>query len=580
MVSPALKRSSSVLQWAGLSGTRGAWADRLGVLRVALAVGAGYFVGGKIGLLFGLPDTNIAVLWPPSIVLVVGLLLTPRRIWWAVLGAGLVARLSLHGPLASPLPIVLLYYAANAGGALLTALLLQRFCDGVPRFDSFASTARFIVAAVLVAPAAVAFLLAAIFTHLRWVPDFGMAWQARFLTDALSMLALLPPALLLLTSGLTPLRRHPVRRYVEAAVLLVLSLGVTAILHWTEPSPSGNSLPSLFFAPVALLVWAGIRFGVVGVSVSLLLVAATSVWHASHGLGSFAGQPPADAVLGLQLFLVEVGLPIMLMAALIDERRGIARNLRESNERAHSLAGKLIRAQERERTLIARELHDEIGQALTIVKINLDTMRLTQDPTDRSPLLDEGVAIVEQAIEQVRDLSLLLRPAMLEHLGLEAALRWLVKTQAQRVGYHATFAADELPVAPSPDVQITCYRVLQEALTNIARHSRARNVSVALQVADGQLRLTVRDDGEGFDLATVRQRACEGSSMGLLSLEERASLAHGRLSIVSEPGQGTTLILSLPLNCSIPLSQVHPRPRRVSSEDRGVSCVPEAVGPA
>ena len=110
----------------------------------------------------------------------------------------------------------------------------------------------------------------------------------------------------------------------------------------------------------------------------------------------------------------QVGLPVMLMAALIDERRGIASNLRESNERAHSLAGKLIRAQERERTLIARELHDEIGQALTIVKINLDTMRLTEDATARSPLLDEGVAIVEQAIEQVRDLSLLLRPAMLD----------------------------------------------------------------------------------------------------------------------------------------------------------------------
>jgi signal transduction histidine kinase len=135
---------------------------------------------------------------------------------------------------------------------------------------------------------------------------------------------------------------------------------------------------------------------------------------------------------------------------------------------------------------------------------------------------------------------------MLEHLGLVAALRWLVKTQAQRVGYHASFTADELPDAPSPDVEITCYRVLQEALTNIARHARARHVSVALRVVDRALCLTIRDDGEGFEVAAMRRRASQGGSVGLLSLEERASLANGRLAIVSAPGRGTTLILSLP----------------------------------
>jgi two-component system sensor histidine kinase UhpB len=174
-----------------------------------------------------------------------------------------------------------------------------------------------------------------------------------------------------------------------------------------------------------------------------------------------------DAVLDLQLFLIEVGVLVMLVAALVDERQGIVSTLGERNEEARSLAGKLITAQERERTLIARELHDEIGQSLTVVKINLGTMRLTQDPAAQAQLVDEGVALVEQAIEQVRDLSQLLRPAILEHLGLEAALRWLVKTQAQRLGYQASFTAGELPAPPSPAVEITCYRVLQEALTNV-----------------------------------------------------------------------------------------------------------------
>jgi len=544
----ALNAGSLALQRAGTVGAlaaRGAHANRRGVLSVGLAVGAGYWIGGKIGLAFGLPDTNMAVLWPPSMVLVVGLLLTPRQTWWVVLGAGLVARLSLQGSLAAPLPIQFLYYAANAGGALLTTVLIQRFCRGLPRFNSFESTAGFILAAVVVAPAAAALGLAAIFARIGWAPDFGAAWQARFLTDALSMLALLPLALVLLTSDLTLLRQHPVRRYLEAGAL-VLSLGLVVVLPLRElPSPI-NSLPFYLCAPVVVLLWAGVRFGVVGVSVSLLLVAALALWSAGHGHGPFAGRAPVDAILELQLFLVEIGAPVMLLAALVDQRRAITTDLQESNEASHNLAQRLLTAQERERTLIARELHDEIGQALTIVKISLDTMRLTQDTTAQAPLLDEGVALVEQAIEQVRDLSLLLRPAMLEHLGLEPALRWLVKTQAQRVGYRASFTADKLPVAPAPDVQITCYRVLQEALTNIARHARARHVSVTLQVADGSLRLTVRDDGEGFDVAAMRRRARHGGSMGLLSLEERASLANGRLAIVSAPGQGTTLILSLP----------------------------------
>jgi signal transduction histidine kinase len=226
--------------------------------------------------------------------------------------------------------------------------------------------------------------------------------------------------------------------------------------------------------------------------------------------------------------------------------RGRTREVEARNAQVRALAGQLITAQERERALIARELHDEVGQALTIVKINLDTMRSMGDATSPSPLLDEGVALVERALDQVRDLSLLLRPSLLDHLGLEAALRWLVGSQAQRFGYRATFTSARLLPPPSADVAITCYRVAQEALTNVARHSRAQNVSVDLQVADGSLRLTIRDDGDGFDLAAMRLRANQGGSSGLLNLEERAGLANGHLSVTSVPGDGTTLILSLP----------------------------------
>jgi signal transduction histidine kinase len=527
----------------GLAVRSSAGATRRGVVLAALGAGIGYFVGARFGAAFGSPTSYFAVMWPANLILVVALLLMPRRTWSAILGAGLLGLLLAHVPLSAPPTVADLYFLANVAQALLTTVLLQRYCGGMPRFDDFWCTARFI-ALISVAPAVVSLALAVALVPTGWVSDTWQFCQARLLTDIFSALTLLPP-LLLLTTEPTKLWTFPMRRYFEAGCL-ALAIVVFGLLELGGLLPPLRGLSSLFYGPLALLLWAGIRFGVVGVSVSLLLLAASALWGTAYGLGPFAGQSPVDAVLDLQLFLIEVGVLVMLVAALVEERQGIVRTLGERNEEARNLAGKLITAQERERTRIARELHDEIGQSLTVVKINLGTMRLTQDATAQAQLVDEGVALVEQAIEQVRDLSQLLRPAILEHLGLEAALRWLVKTQSQRVRYQASFTADELRFPPSPVVKITCYRVLQEALTNVARHSRARSVSVNLRVANGLLRLRIRDDGEGFDLTAMRQCAQQGASIGLLSLDERARLANGRLVIISAVGQGTTLILTLP----------------------------------
>ncbi|HEX2516608.1 MAG TPA: sensor histidine kinase, partial [Chloroflexota bacterium] len=229
--------------------------------------------------------------------------------------------------------------------------------------------------------------------------------------------------------------------------------------------------------------------------------------------------------------------------------------LQERNAQVRRLAGQLLVAQEHERAQIARELHDEVGQALTTVKINLDTMRLLSGgPGAPAPpeLLAEGVALVDQALEQVRDLSLLLRPALLDHLGLVAALRSLLHGQAQRVGYQVSFGAGPLVPAPSAEQELVCYRVAQEALTNVARHARATHVTLEVGVHQDQLRLTVRDDGAGFDPAEMRRRAQAGGSLGLLSLEERAALGGGTLEIDSAPGRGTTLVLTMPVPSAVP----------------------------
>ena len=216
------------------------------------------------------------------------------------------------------------------------------------------------------------------------------------------------------------------------------------------------------------------------------------------------------------------------------------------NAQVRTLAGKLITAQEHERAHIARELHDEIGQALTIVKINLDTVRMASDTVSIRSMLDEGSTSVDQALEQVRDLSLLLRPSLLDHLGLEAALRWLVGSQAQRVGYRANLSVEKLQPPPSDDVALICYRVAQEALTNVARHASASNVWVDLRVIAGNLRLTIGDDGDGFDWPPCSSVRAKVEARDCSNLEERANLGHGDLTIASEPGHGTTLTLTVP----------------------------------
>jgi signal transduction histidine kinase len=216
--------------------------------------------------------------------------------------------------------------------------------------------------------------------------------------------------------------------------------------------------------------------------------------------------------------------------------------------RAQVLSQQLMAAQEAERRHLARELHDEVGQALTAIKINLQSTQTAQTVAAMTGRLDEGIAMVDQAIQQVRNLSLDLRPSLLDDLGLVAALRWYLDRQAQRVGYTAELIVDPPGIRASASLETACFRVVQEALTNIARHAQARNVRVELRRPRTELELLISDDGVGFDVAAARQRAARGASLGLLGMQERVLLSGGKIEFVSTPGQGTRIVARLPLS--------------------------------
>lgn len=231
----------------------------------------------------------------------------------------------------------------------------------------------------------------------------------------------------------------------------------------------------------------------------------------------------------------------------ITERQRAMDELEHANARLTKLSRQILEVQEAERREIARELHDEIGQTLTAIKINVQgVQRLVRDETGRKRL-EEVVDLAGQTLEQVRGMSLNLRPSQLDDLGLEAAVRWNASRQAAATGmklhFHSTLGNERLPGA----VETACFRVSQEALTNVVRHAAAGNVWVTLAVEAGKVELAVRDDGCGFDQTAKRQRAHGGASFGLVGMEERAKLTGGDLQIETIAGGGTMLRAWFPI---------------------------------
>ena len=225
--------------------------------------------------------------------------------------------------------------------------------------------------------------------------------------------------------------------------------------------------------------------------------------------------------------------------------------LSHAKTRLQALSNRMLEIQEEERRRIARELHDEIGQALTAVKIHLNTAK-RRVPEEAAFHLEESIRVTEMALARVRELSLDLRPPQLDDLGLVSALRWQVDRQLCKLGIAVNFKAQPDLPRLSPDLETTCFRVAQEAITNILRHASATEVEMGLASENDTLILTIVDDGQGFDPAAARQRALHGGSVGILGMEERVTQAGGTLTMESAPGQGARLSARFPLKLSPP----------------------------
>ncbi len=229
--------------------------------------------------------------------------------------------------------------------------------------------------------------------------------------------------------------------------------------------------------------------------------------------------------------------------ALDIQQDRLLEQVREGRERLRTLSQRLVEAQETERRALSIELHDEMGQSLTSLTILLDTLALPPEPALQTRVA-EASSIVRDLTDRVRQLSLDLRPGTLDDLGLLPALLWHIDRfhahTGIRVSMHQRLADRRFP----PAVETAAYRIVQEALTNIARHAQTDSADVSLFVDRDVLVVQIEDHGRGFDLA-----ARDGSrSIGLVGMRERALLAGGRLQIVSTPGDGTQILAELPID--------------------------------
>jgi signal transduction histidine kinase len=229
----------------------------------------------------------------------------------------------------------------------------------------------------------------------------------------------------------------------------------------------------------------------------------------------------------------------LLMEAELQQRYEEGMRARQELQ---ELSARLLSAQEEERRNISRELHDEVGQSLSalLMEAGNAAARVSPDSTEVRRHVESIKRLAEASVQVIRNMSLLLRPSMLDDLGLVPALEWQAREVSKRTGLRVQVTADE-NASELPDDHKTCiYRVVQEALHNCARHAQAHNVTVEVLQQPTQILLSVVDDGRGFDARRVR-------GLGLVGMEERVHHLGGALRVKSQPGSGTTIAVVLPL---------------------------------
>jgi two-component system sensor kinase FixL len=315
--------------------TRSALFDRH-LLITGLWVFAGYYLGCKVGFSLTFRPHPVSVLWPPNSVLVAALLLTQPRNWWVVLLAAFPAHLAAQLQSQVPPLMILCWFISNSCEAIIGAGLMRYLVGGPVRFTRLRNVGLFCLCVVFIGPFLSSFLDAAFVVWNRWGQDgYWELIRIRLSSNAVSALIMVPLIVTWATNGVQPVRAASRALYVEACALF---LGLLAVSYVVLYELRAGADLALLFLPLPFLLWAAVRFGALGASTAISIVSYLAIWSASHGHGPFSGETAEQSALSIEIFLIGVAIPLLFLAALIEERVTRENELRESESRFQIVA--------------------------------------------------------------------------------------------------------------------------------------------------------------------------------------------------------------------------------------------------
>src|SRR5262245_24410620 len=315
--------------------TRNAAFDRR-LLIIGLWVFAGYYLGCKVGFALTFKPHPVSVLWPPNSVLVAALLLTPPRNWWVVLSAALPAHLAAQLQGHVPPLMILCWFISNSCEAVIGAGLVRYLVGGPIRFTTLRNVGFFCLCVVFIGPFLSSFLDAAFVVWNHWGQDgYWELIRIRLSSNAVSALIIVPLIVTWVTDGIQALRTASRSRYLEACALFLGLLAVSYVVLYELRSSADLALLVL---PLPFLLWAAIRFGALGASTSISIVSFLAIWSASYGHGPFSGGTVEQNALSIEIFLIGLAIPLLFLAAVIEERVAGENDLRESESRFQIVA--------------------------------------------------------------------------------------------------------------------------------------------------------------------------------------------------------------------------------------------------
>ena len=301
-----------------------------------LLVLAGYYAGGIVGIQLGFPPSGVAAIWPSTAILLAGLLLAPPRYWWMYLLGVVPAHLHVVASFQIPevpLVVTLCQVGSNILHAVLAAFALRSVIGAPPRLGSLRNMGAFILLAGVVATAVACLVAVWLFLLTGWATDFWLVWRQRVLANVFAIVTIPPVIVLAFTGQLVGAQNASWRSHLELALITVGVLVVGIPVFGLEfPGPS--NVPALLLAPLPFLMWAAVRLGVGGTGLTLLIVAGIALANAYAGRGPFINQAPDVNVFSLQIFLTAISIPLMLLAAIVEERRQAEESLKQAGKKA------------------------------------------------------------------------------------------------------------------------------------------------------------------------------------------------------------------------------------------------------